>query len=338
MGKIWFLTLLLLGQISFVCSQEIEGLVVANRRIHISEYPKAWNPSLIKTDQGYLLVFRYMPNADKPWISRIGLILLDDSFQFISPPQLLITRQTQKKTPSQAEDARIISYQGQLYLIYNDNLDCEPPHERRDMFIAPLAYSSGKFTLRPAVKLIHADKYETQSRWQKNWVPFIWKDKLLLGYSLTPHEILEPTLTTGQCHTLCATPTRSHWRWGQLRGGAPAQLVDGEYLAFFHSSLMTITEASRGEACMHYFMGAYTFSADPPFAITRISPCPIKAKEFYSPSDSGKKVIYPGGYAVSGPHIHLAYGRNDCEIWIATLDKERLLSTLKPLGNNNGSK
>ena len=32
-----------------------------------------------------------------------------------------------------------------------------------------------------------------------------------------------------------------------------------------------------------------------------------------------------------GPTLYLAYGRDDCEIWIATLDKNALMSTLVPL-------
>ncbi|MCE5317964.1 MAG: hypothetical protein LLG04_11490, partial [Parachlamydia sp.] len=60
---------------------------------------------------------------------------------------------------------------------------------------------------------------------------------------------------------------------------------------------------------------------------------PIRAKEFYAKTTQGKKVIFPGGFVVSGPHIHLAYGKNDCEIWIVTLDKKLLKESLIPIGN-----
>jgi hypothetical protein len=50
------------------------------------------------------------------------------------------------------------------------------------------------------------------------------------------------------------------WNYGELRGGTEAKLVGGEYLAFFHSQGTIHSHSS-----MTYWMGAYTFSRDPPF-------------------------------------------------------------------------
>ena len=78
-------------------------------------------------------------------------------------------------------------------------------------------------------------------------------------------------------------------------------------------------------------MGAYTFSAEPPFHITQMTALPIFTEEFYSPSFYYKKVVFPGGFVESGPFIYLAYGKDDSEIWIATLDKQALKNALTPL-------
>ena len=81
----------------------------------------------------------------------------------------------------------------------------------------------------------------------------------------------------------------------------------------------------------HYYMGAYTFSPEPPFNIKKITTFPIIADGFYTPSDYDKRVIFPGGFVSDGEHIYIAYGKDDCEIWIATLDKEELKKNLKPV-------
>ena len=79
-------------------------------------------------------------------------------------------------------------------------------------------------------------------------------------------------------------------------------------------------------------MGAYTFSADPPFAITSYTKKPIVGEGFYTDSNYYKRVIFPGGFVVSDSVIYLAYGKDDSEIWIATIDKAALKKALMPVG------
>ena len=75
-------------------------------------------------------------------------------------------------------------------------------------------------------------------------------------------------------------------------------------------------------------MGAYTFSSKPPFEITKMTPAPIVGKDFYKESDYFRRIIYPAGYVVSGDTIYISYGKDDQEIWIATLDKNGLKDAL----------
>ena len=108
--------------------------------------------------------------------------------------------------------------------------------------------------------------------------------------------------------------------------------MNEEYLAIFHSGKPFVSGASiTNEVLWHYVMGAYTFSANPPFNITGISPLPINEKSFYIKSDNPKRVIYPGGFIIKDDDIYVAYGKDDAEIWIAIINKTKLLSTLRPV-------
>ncbi len=310
-----------------------DPIVIAKKRIVLDAFADAWNPSLFKIDQGYVLSFRYTPDRfDELWLSHIGVVILDEEFQPISEPELLNTRGKNSKTPSQSEDARIFSYRGRIFLIYNDNIDVTGPKiwERRDMFMAELFHSGYHFSLSSPLKLTCEEK-KLFRMCEKNWVPFEWNKTMMLGYTIDPHEVLYPNLTNGECYHCYESFPRIKWDYGTLRGGTPAMLVDGEYLSFFHSGIVIASPASFGQDLWHYFMGAYTFSAEPPFRIKKMTPTPIMSDGFYTESFLPKRVIFPGGFVDAGPHIYLAYGKDDCEIWIATIDKAALKKALVPV-------
>lgn len=310
-------------------------LVKSTQKISLPDYPTAHNPSLIETEMGLFLTFRWMPDPILPWISYIGIVKLDDKFQPISKIQLLNTRLNNTTTPSQSEDARIFYYQGELYLIYNDNPFYVNPtdRQRRDIYVAKLLFVNNEFVISEPLKLFHKDRY-ISVRWQKNWVPFEWQNTLLMGYSIIPHEVLYADLETGECFPLANTPfpnSNWEWEWGKLRGGTPASLLNGEYLAFFHSSLITESSTSRGKAIHHYYMGAYTFSAEPPFDLKRMTATPLVGNGFYTESSCDKRVVFPGGYIVRKDSFFVAYGKDDQEIWIAMIDREMLNKHLIPI-------
>jgi predicted GH43/DUF377 family glycosyl hydrolase len=309
-----------------------DKIIIAKKKIELENFPGAFNPSIIRVHDGFLLTFRYCPDPYYLfWISHIGIVRLNEQFEQISKPQILVTRPSGSTTPSQTEDARIFSYKERLFLIYNDNLTVTSPSlwDRRDMFIAELFYINDQFTLSTPLKLVHKEKYD-MVLWQKNWLPFVWNNTLLLSYAMHPQEILYPNLKSGECYRLYETYPDITWNYGKLRGSSPPLLVDGEYLAFFHSGIF-FSLFPNEEELWYYFMGAYTFSADPPFTITKMTASPIMEEGFYFPGAAWKKVIFPGGYVVSDAHIFMAYGRNDCEVWIATIDKQALKKALLPI-------
>lgn len=318
------------GVVDFDALSMGQNIVLSTKRIVLSDFPGAYNPSLTRFGENLLLTFRYSPDFyGQPWTSYIGVVLLNEELQPISDPQLLNTRSRTSKTPSQAEDARIFSYRGKTMLIFNDNIDVNRPSywDRRDMFAAELKYSDGLFSLSPPLKLIHQEKYPSVL-WQKNWVPFEWNKTLFISYSVNPHEILYPNLMNGECYRCYETETPLSWDYGHLKLSSPPILIDGEYLSFFHSWKIVASEASYGYDLYHYFIGAYTFSATPPFKIAKYTPNPIVGDGFYTQGSYIKRVVFPGSFIVNGKTLLLPYGKDDSEIWVATIDLAALKAAL----------
>lgn len=308
-----------------------QKIVIATKQLLFEDFPDSYNPSILKVDEGILMCFRYCPDRySDPWLSYIGIVLLDKTFEPISKPQLISTRTKNSKTKSQSEDARLFSYRGRIFLIYNDNMEVNDTSytDRRDMHIVELFKKGDQYSASAPLRLLHQEK---SYLWTKNWAPFEWNGKLLISYTVNPHEILYANLLNGDCYSCYEIPANTEWQFGEVREGSPAQLVDGEFLAFFHSGTVLSSYASWGWNLWHYFMGAYTFSPEPPFAMTSYTPLPIVARGFYTQSNHEKRVIFPGGFVVMDPYIYVAYGKDDYEIWIATIDKAELKKALRPL-------
>jgi predicted GH43/DUF377 family glycosyl hydrolase len=304
-------------------------IVLSTKKILLENYPDAFNPSIIQFGDGFLLTFRYVPDPfDFPWLSYIGIVLLNNDFDLISEPELLNTRNSYSKTDSQSEDARIFTHRGRIFVTYNDNIDNyhADSNEKREIFIAELLYDIDHFYLSKPLKLLH-EAYSFRLQ-EKNWMPFEWDKKLLFIYTIDPHAVLFTNFYNGACYTYHETSSMIDWAFGPLRGGTPPLLVDGEYLSFFHSPKMVSSNSSWDLPLWHYFMGAYTFSAEPPFHLKKISPMPIVSDDFYTQSNAEKRVIFPGGCVILDSKIYVAYGKDDCEIWIATLDKKALMDSL----------
>jgi hypothetical protein len=103
----------------------------------------------------------------------------------------------------------------------------------------------------------------------------------------------------------------------------PALLVQGSYLTFFHSSKWVWYKDRQ-----FYFMGAYTFSAHPPFQILSITPEPIYSVTYESNPRSRKDwvaFVFPISFSVEGDIISLQYGRADTDVWEMELNKTTFL-------------
>ncbi len=316
--------------------QKIEGLVLDVKAIRIKGVENPHNASLVKDPSGdYLMAFRYdtIATSGKQWLfTHIGIARLDENFNVIGNFYPLDTNSTY------SEDPRLFECMGEIYLFYND-LESEDPY-LRTMHMAKL--NTDDMTLEYKtnldVKLCNTEK---------NWIPFFANcnnTEFLMSYWYNPHRVLRvinPGVSIQKLNFEQPSefiPLSWEKTWGQIRGGTPALLVDGEYLAFFHSSIKDPTVDK-----LYYLMGAYTFSQTSPYSLIRISKFPILFDDIFSTpicktGDQTKRVIFPAGYVIcedsSGNKvIHVSCGENDSGIKIVSLDMKILYNSLVSIGS-----
>ena len=311
-----------------------QDFVLETQRIEMPLYPMAFNPSIIRWQGKILLSFR-IRDPETNCANQIGLIFLDDAFHPMGSAQVLDIRSSDPFCIARRQDPRLVSVSDRLFIIYNNVLISRFKPEIRRMVAAEVHFNDGKFYVDHSDCLKYFED-ENPNRCEKNWVPFDYQGNLLLARSIAPHWIVQPILESGVGETVAKTGKSIKWHWGDLRGGTPALLInEDEYLAFFHSSTYLPSLHSKGKTVQHYFMGAYTFSSKAPFEITRMSPEPIIGKNFYVGREyktwKPLQVVFPGVFIFDDQFIWIAFGRQDHEIWIVKLDKERLLHALVPI-------
>lgn len=308
--------------------EQTQEIVLETKQIILPEtqYLRFWNPSIVRWNGKLLLVCRKQ-HLDFILEPSICFVWLDEDFNPISKLQTLRIPNTLFKP----FDPRLIVVDNRLFMIVAIQ-KCKTPKTINQricrMFLTEIHTNGETLTADPAECLEFFEGVQ-KNRHEKNWVPFEYQKNLLLGYSLTPHRILQP-IGQDTCKTVASTLGNVHWPWGELRGGTPALLDGDHYLAIFHSSIF-IPDPQSKRGIQHYFMGAYTFSSQPPFEIKSISPEPIIGPNFYTGPFHLKRVVFPTGLLVDDDFVWVFYGKNDTEIWVAKLDKQALLHTLIPV-------
>jgi predicted GH43/DUF377 family glycosyl hydrolase len=323
----------------------VQDFVIQTKKITIPEYPHAFNASIAKWKGRWLMSFRCMKDNKKTFQlssvgesageSDLGLIWLDDEFNPVGNPQFVTLDHPAKKRPHLlTEDARLIVKDEILYVIYSANKENDLTNGSFRVYVAKLDNINEFLYVAHNECLSNFEGAHPNKR-EKNWVPFIYENELLLAHHLFPHKIFQPLLDgSGDCKMVSNTFPSFIWEWGELRGGTPAIKINEEYyLSFFHSSIPLKTIHSDSQLIPHYFMGAYLFSATPPFTIKYISPEPIIGPNFYhgpiyEPHWHPVRVIFPCGLVVDKNEILIMYGRQDHEIWITRIDKQQLLEGL----------
>jgi predicted GH43/DUF377 family glycosyl hydrolase len=237
-------------------------------------------------------------------------------------------------SPPFCQDPRLIVIQGRLYIVYSALYIEGTEKGIRRVYIGEIIEKNEEFFLKNPEPLLSFDK-ESKKRVEKNWIPFNFKDELLLSYSISPHHVYEPIPDEHRCETLSHTDNEVNWGFGELRGGSTALKEDGFYLSFFHSSKKLASLQSDNKMMIHYFLGAYTFEDQPPFALKACSPVPILGENFYSKTDfktwKPLRVVFSNGFISQKKHLWLVYGKQDSEMWAAKIDKKGLLNSLIPI-------
>lgn len=325
---------------------EDTGIVKRVTKIEIDGIPAPYCPSFLQEDDGFFLVFRHDQKERKtvlgiktffrqkipfgslkmPFRTLISSVRLDKEFKPVSSPVRIDTGS------DFSEDPRVFKMGEQIYITYNDIAYNDI--ESRTIHFAKLE----KETLELSD---HVDLDLGLQQVEKNWAPFVREEegekKLYWDYCFNPHVILKMSNSTKNELVHLRNPNHIAlqpvpWKksLGIIRGGTPPILVDGEYLAFFHSFF-------KENGKIWYVMGAYTFEASFPFRVTGCSPYPIQFKGIYNTRKkntaySRKPSVFPAGLVLAQEEgkdvLHLALGENDCGMKVVTFDKEALLKSL----------
>lgn len=317
--------------------KDLSPFILEVKRIQIDQLPHAFNPSVVRYKGRLLLAFRILREPEKgiglfsSGFSEIGLQWLDDDFQPTGDP-FILDLTSKEGSISRAEDPRLFLQDNRLYLIYSDNQEEYLTEGGFRVYMGELIETCEGFLLFDKVCF---DEFpgECSKRREKNWIPFDYKGLLLFAYMINPHKVFFPLLSSGRLHEIADTSFDTNWRWGELRGGTPALLIGDKYLAFFHSSIEMRSLHSHGKTSLHYFIGAYTFSSAPPFEVLSMSEKPIIGPGFYSgieypPYWKPVNVVFPCGFLIENDLIYLVYGRQDHEMYVAKIDKRKLLESL----------
>lgn len=285
------------------------GIIKNVKEIKIKNVSNPLNASIEDFENNYILTFRIQKNK----FDYIGLTFLNQNLEEIGEYKKIDTHTLS------SQDPRIFKYQNEYFLIFNDKLDIK--HDfYRTMFLAKLNLQNFKIEYKTSLDQ-HIKMVE------KNWVPFTYENKLFLAYGLMPHKILEviDTKKNNLKHLVFENNpclSRFYWKWGEPRGGTPAKLVDNEYLAFFHSSF------GKKKKSKYYVMGAYTFQANSPFKITKVTKFPILFGNIKK-----TRVYFPTGFCIKKENdktmIYLSYGENDKTSKIVIIDKEKLFENMR---------
>lgn len=313
-----------------------QDFVLSTKKIEVPGYPLAFNPAIIRWQNHILMSFRIIPDLTQKFTTEVGIVMLNEDFEPITEAQLLNLRDETAIAPCRAEDIRFQIVGERLFIIYDDNEEPKISKGGFRVYVAELFFNGDHFCVGD-IECLRTFEGESRDVREKAWVPFEYENHLLLAYSLVPHKIFCPRLDgSGICDTVVTTISNIQWDFGILRGGTQSCPHNQEQLAFFHSSKNMQTANSQGQNMLHYFIGAYTFSSEPPFQITAISREPIIGKQFYNgiiyePYWKPVRCVFPCGYIMDDQFIWIAYGRDDHECWIAQLDKQKLLTSLEPV-------
>lgn len=168
--------------------------------------------------------------------------LKHDEISFNNTKSIVRTTQQKKiKTPKNDEtfyhpfpvngfeDVRTIKHKNQLYGFGVSRQLF--PDGRCVVVLLPL---DNNYRIR---KVIPLRGYE-DNRHQKNWLPFIHRDRIHILYSCDPTVILIPDLVTGECKSIVKD---SDFNMNRFRGGTPGIRFNNGYLFIIHEVVMSGT-------------------------------------------------------------------------------------------------
>jgi predicted GH43/DUF377 family glycosyl hydrolase len=280
----------------------------------LSADPCHYNSSLIRDDRGLWLIWR---NQDKHGHSTINRAMLDESLRPIPTTVGLIDlplTAVDTMGTNQREDPRAFHHNGSTWLSYTA--------WRRGATDAAIALSRLDDRWRSAedVRITYGGNW-SPGVMQKNWSFFPHEKTLHFIYYANPHEVVD--LANNQTHKTAGVL----WEHGIIRGGTPPILVGDRYVTFFHSSRDGDSEHGR-----RYYMGAYSFSASPPFTPLALTKAPIlKASDLDPSVPHLPLVVFPCGAVHEDGRWIVSLGVNDVSTALLLITDDVLAQHMEPI-------
>jgi predicted GH43/DUF377 family glycosyl hydrolase len=254
-----------------------------------------FNPSMHWTGDRFRIIYRSQPANFRDGFSEIWAAdaVPDDN------PKASNHRQVMAKAGVHVEDPRLLQLDGGRYLL--SYVEAEHDFEKYTWKCRQRALVCNK-------DLVPEEEFslpETGKEHEKNWT-FFTSNGIKYVYSISPHVVVD-TRTNERWEV----DWKHGWEHGEMRGGTNPAWIDGQYWTFFHSSV-------GDPATRRYFVGAYTFSGEPPFEPRAVTLAPLlvgTAKELsYDDRDRAHykpKCVFPTSAFLHDGVWTVAIGIND---------------------------
>lgn len=266
-----------------------------------------FNPSLVKRGDQYWLFARRARNIKGDWMGMNDIVahLFDRRTKAIRASVGVVFPKHYKE--EHYEDPRTMWMGGSLYISCTTFIPRMFTGAHQKIARLNDQFYSGR-PLSPIYGGNGGSPLLNEGRHEKNWLWFEHDGRPHMVYRAVPHEVVEFD-SFEEFRAVKTHRTRfAHKAWchGELRGGTPPVRVGDEYWTFFHSSLVWRKPKRQ------YFMGAYAFSAKPPFEMTRMTFRPLLAGSIADPWAEGLPlVVFPCGAVYENGTWLVTYGVND---------------------------
>ena len=190
------------------------------------------------------------------------------------------------------EDVRIFEHNKMLYFVGT----CR---ELIPTQINRMVLGRFNFTTKRVENVVMLHNYEDNAC-NKNWSPFIYKDKLLILFSFGPLVILEPDLDTGKCTVYKNKPQQ--FNYNNFRGGSQGFWIDGNLYFIVHFAV-----CEDGRTYYHRIV-----QLDNDLDIINVS------QPFYI-EELGIEFVAGGYYDATSKSIKLSWGKKDMHGCISSL-------------------
>jgi predicted GH43/DUF377 family glycosyl hydrolase len=195
------------------------------------------------------------------------------------------------------EDPRIIEYNSNLLVIYN---------YYNYFSVKMMLYN---YNLNKNITL----NYNGATRFEKNWSPFIYNNKIYLSYFLNPHTILKLDLNNGNCR-LAYNNSKikiDH----NIYGGTPSIYIE-ELDAYFGIGHVK-------ESIIKYYCIGYLFRAQPPFDLIKIS-----KKFLFLKNSNSMNIEFPIGLQKINNNLFISLGFQDKISYLIKINVNNLMKQI----------